>query len=107
MRRAIRQRVIGQRARDAARRREAAERPYAARRGIHGPRRFRTLYGAQGWCDANWPGGDPEIIEHLTGACWRRDDRGFWSRVGGEPQPDAAAAVDGDPAEPPYWMRPS
>lgn len=102
MRLATRQRLVRQKARDAAQRRAAAERPYAARRGIHGPRRFRTLWGAQGWVDTNWPGGEAEIVEWQTGARWRRDG-GVWRRVdGAEPEPAAAA----EPPEPFYWMRP-
>lgn len=96
-----RQRLARQRTREAVQRRAASLRPYAARRGIHGPRRFRTLFGAQGWVDANWPGGEPEIVESSTGARWRRND-GVWIREGGEPQP----AHPVEAAEPPYWMRP-
>lgn len=73
-----------------------------ARRGIHGPHYFRTLWGAQGWCDTNWEGGTPEIRNGLTGECYRREG-GEWRWAGTKPQPEVA---EPEPAEPPYWMQP-
>ncbi len=101
MRQALRQR-LGE-ARAAARRIAIVTRPYEARRGIHGPRRFRTLAGAQGWVDANWPRGDAQITDCHSGWTYRRSADGLWRQIGGDVEPEPAPA---DATEAPYWMRP-
>lgn len=106
MRWGAKQRLLREQARAIARRRALDERPYEARRGIHGPYRFRSLLGAQGWVDANWPpspdGAEAVIVNALSGARYRREGN-VWRREGGEPEPEAAVASE---PEPPYWRRP-
>ena len=77
--------------------RRRVERPWALTQGIRGPRYFRTLLGAQGWADANWPHGDgAEVKNLLTGHHYRRQNA-LWER---RDAPEPAV----EPRDPPYWI---
>jgi hypothetical protein len=75
------------------------ERPWSARRGIHGPKHFKSLLGAQGWADEHWPEGEVEIVNRVTGtrAVTRRE--GNWLSAEGDKE------LAEEPAEGPWWTR--
>ena len=79
-----------------------AERPWSARRGIHGPKRFRTLLAAQGWCGEHWSDGHVEIRHARTGETYRRDEEGNWQRQNGIKHEEEAETDENLP----YWKRP-